>query len=739
MSQLAQRLFMASGGGKKDPTYVDDVFSTYLYNGNASGRVISNKIKLGNANAGNSVSFDGSGDYLSIPDSTAWDIGTNYTAECFFYIGKIMGAGWDAIFGQWAGSNNAATNTWVLEYVGASTLYFYYNDGSQSMQNVSLGNVSLGAWHHFAFSKEGSNTRLFIDGNLTQTITPTYWNGTGSFNIGGNVAGGGWINGNVSNVRITKDQALYTSAFTPSTEPLTTTSQGATASNVKLLCCNKDTVTGSTVTPGTITSGGTPTASNFGIGTASDGKGGMVWIKDRTSAYNHVIQDTVRGAGATTKLASNLADVQGGGDNGLQWSGYINSFNNNGFSLDKTGSGAIDWANVNKNNDEYASWTFAIQEGFLDIQTWDGNNTVGRQLPHNLGSVPGCIMVKSTHNNNADWMVYHRDLGATHRIKLNSGATNNTTASWNDVVPTSTHVTLGSNTGVNASGTSYVGYFFAGGASDEAGSARSVDFDGSGDYLSLAATNDLNLTGDFTIEFWVYPRSQSTSRQTIMQTGTWGSQYAVCQISNQTQSGLESKAQIWDYDMNSSYAIAYSNSDVVQGVWTHVAFTRESGTIRVFLNGTLDRTFTGLNDSIEFGHTTALIGNHSSSWYLNASLSNFRIVNGTAVYTSSFTPPTQGLTNITNTKLLCCNKNTVTGSTVTPGTITSHGDPQSILATPFDDLKGYKFGEGGDQNIIKCGSFTGNHSSYPEVYLGWEPQFIPVSYTHLTLPTIYSV
>ena len=96
MSQLAQRLFMASGGGKKDPTYVDDVFSTYLYNGNASGRVISNKIKLGNANAGNSVSFDGSGDYLSIPDSTAWDIGTNYTAECFFYIGKIMGAGWDS-------------------------------------------------------------------------------------------------------------------------------------------------------------------------------------------------------------------------------------------------------------------------------------------------------------------------------------------------------------------------------------------------------------------------------------------------------------------------------------------------------------------------------------------------------------------------------------------------------------------------------------------------------------------
>ena len=69
MSQLAQRLFMASGG-KKTSTYVDDVFSTYLYKGNSSGRVISNKIKLGNANAGNSVYFGGSGDYLSIPYSS---------------------------------------------------------------------------------------------------------------------------------------------------------------------------------------------------------------------------------------------------------------------------------------------------------------------------------------------------------------------------------------------------------------------------------------------------------------------------------------------------------------------------------------------------------------------------------------------------------------------------------------------------------------------------------------------
>jgi len=199
---------------------------------------------------------NGSGDYLSIPDSTAWDIGTNYTAECFFNIDALTGAGWDAIFGQWPNNNNDSANTWTLEYVGTD-LRFYYNDASTTVQWLSLGTVSLTEWHHFAFSKDGSSTRLFVDGILKHTFTISLNAGNGSFNIGGNVASGGWINGKVSNVRVTKDQALYTSAFTPSTEPLTTTSQGATGSNVKLLCCNSfNTVTGSITTPGTITANG---------------------------------------------------------------------------------------------------------------------------------------------------------------------------------------------------------------------------------------------------------------------------------------------------------------------------------------------------------------------------------------------------------------------------------------------------------------------------------------------------
>ena len=213
---------------------------------------------------GYAVDFDGSDDALNIPDNDAWYPETNYTAECWFNCTGHSG-GWDAIFGQWTNNGANATNSWILEYVNSDDeLRFYYiTGGGSGFSYKSLGTVSINAWHHFAFSKNGSTTKLFIDG--VQVVDDfdigTMNNGNGEFTIGGDVASAGWFDGKISNVRITKGQALYTAPFTVTTEPLTTTSQGATASNVKLLCCNQSTATGSTVTTGTISAVSSPTAS----------------------------------------------------------------------------------------------------------------------------------------------------------------------------------------------------------------------------------------------------------------------------------------------------------------------------------------------------------------------------------------------------------------------------------------------------------------------------------------------
>ena len=213
-----------------------------------------------------SVEFGGSADALNIPDDDAWHIETNYTAECWFYADSATGS-WSGIMGQWPESGGGVTNSWVLEYVGTDLRWYYVPDGG-SLTYKSLGTISTGAWHHFALSKSGSTTKIYIDGVENQSWDMgTLQNGTGRFVIGGDVAassGSGWFDGKISNIRITQGQALYTSAFTPSVAPLTTTSQGAISTNVKLLCCGGSSATSSAVTPGTITTVASPTGGQGG-------------------------------------------------------------------------------------------------------------------------------------------------------------------------------------------------------------------------------------------------------------------------------------------------------------------------------------------------------------------------------------------------------------------------------------------------------------------------------------------
>ena len=84
MSLLTQRLLMASGG-KKDSTYVEDVFSTYLYRGNDNYINVPNGVKLSNANSGNSVNFNGVADNkINIAASADFAMGSgDFTWEVF--------------------------------------------------------------------------------------------------------------------------------------------------------------------------------------------------------------------------------------------------------------------------------------------------------------------------------------------------------------------------------------------------------------------------------------------------------------------------------------------------------------------------------------------------------------------------------------------------------------------------------------------------------------------------------
>ena len=213
--------------------------------------------------------------------------------------------------------------------------------------------------------------------------------------------------------------------------------------------------------------GSTQTITN-GIDLA--GQGGLVWSKDRTSAYNNALSDTVRGI--TFRLVSDLT-LQ-------QVTGGLDSVNSTGYV---TGNSIYS----NNAGDNYVSWTFRKQPKFFDVVTWTGNGTA-RTIAHNLGSVPGCIIIKRT-DVAGEWRVWHSALASpnTELLYLNRTDASAATSVWSTTSPTSTEFSLTNASSNNATGGTFVAYLFAhnaGGfgasATDNVISCRSFTSDGSG-------------------------------------------------------------------------------------------------------------------------------------------------------------------------------------------------------------------------------------------------------------------
>ena len=122
--------------------------------------------------------------------------------------------------------------------------------------------------------------------------------------------------------------------------------------------------------------------------------------------------------------------------------------------------------------------------------------------------------------------------------------------------------------------------------------------------------------------------------------------------------------------------------------WYHLTYARSGDTMRMFIDGILVGSvdvsgftnYANTNDGFQVGSQKT-----SASNVMNGSISNARIVKGTALYTSNFTPSSAPLTNVTNTKLLCCQSNTsATEGAVKPGTITANGDAAATTFNPFN-------------------------------------------------------
>ena len=244
---------------------------------------------------------------------------------------------------------------------------------------------------------------------------------------------------------------------------------------------------------------GNGTSQTINNGIDLSGEGGLVWIKNReySGGSDHIFTDTERGT--NTILESNRARVA------QSKTDMITSFTSTGFAVADNG-------NVNENNDGHCSWTFRKAPGFFDVVTYTGNNTAGRTVAHNLGSVPGMIVVKCL-NDTEGWHVYHRSIGATKYLLLNSTNTENSGSTvWNNTTPTSTHFTVSTNPATNGNGLNYVAYVFAHddaqfGTDDDESIIKCGSFTGGG---SLSNPKFINV--GFEPQFVLWKRTDSTSQ-----------------------------------------------------------------------------------------------------------------------------------------------------------------------------------------------------------------------------------
>lgn len=160
-------------------------------------------------------------------------------------------------------------------------------------------------------------------------------------------------------------------------------------------------------------------------------------------------------------------------------------------------------------------------------------------------------------------------------------------------------------------------------------------FDG-GDYLSAGTSNDyLFGTGDFTIESW-FNLSTNASRQDLCGNYSGASTGWGVALGDASSNGM------YFYYGNTTYATT-SAGLWSTNTWNHIAISRQSGTLSIYLNGnrvssasaTVDVSTTSYSTLI--GAVTDTSGN--PQLYCTGYLQDLKIYKGFAKYTANFTPP----------------------------------------------------------------------------------------------------
>ena len=597
--------------------------------------------------------FDGTGDYLSVADNAAFELGTgNFTAECFVYLSNVSSGPF--VFGQWESSSGSDTNSSFLIYVSASKFVGLVAYGNSTSQVSLTGTTTLTneTWYHVALVRNGTSLTLYVNGVQEATSTTigssTVNNSNLSVIVGGRTGGTSLVTGYISNARIVKGTAVYTSAFTPPTTPLTA------ITNTSLLTCQSNRFIDNSTNAFTITRNGDTSVQVFSP-------------FNPTTAYS-----------TTANGGSGFFD--GNGD-------YLDTATNTGLAL--TGQFTVECWYYQRSVTQYATiFELSVYTDGLLFRARDDSTggvwvngtqvvTGGSPALSSVGRWSHFAITRNASNSLSIYLNGTRIYNATNSASINSGggalrigASSHSAGQFHDgyitdmrVVkgtavydPTQTTITIPTAPLTAITNTTFLGSFTNGGIFDNAamndletaGNAQistaqskfgggSMLFDGTDDYLvSPASVNYEVGTGNYTIEFWVYWNTVGNIAMLFgWNGGATGSTFAYTYSDGRIAIGI-----------NGTNEIASSSGQATTGSWIHMAFVKNGSTTTIYKNGTSIASNTTGVWSSNTGTATFSVGGGASASDTNCYIDDFRITKGYARYTANFTPPTAAFPNL---------------------------------------------------------------------------------------------
>jgi len=591
--------------------------------------------------------FDGDGDYL-ISDTNFTAIGTDdFTIE-FWYNGGAQPARYPCIIGTL--DEFSANGAWRV---------MTYNDNANSFQFTfettnyvfTTTNYNDGVWRHFAVTREGTSLKGFVDG-VQQGSTETMSNTLTSRNImvGGQLRDDDFQEGFISNARVIKGTALYTSDFTPPTEPLSAVTE------TEFLSCQSNRFLDNSTNNFSLSTSGTPKVTPFSPFKDDDARD---ITTDGGSAYfdggDHDIQwgasgDLALGSGAWSVETWFYMNALPSASTGsfIDWRTFGSAPTNVPIT-NITSTGYVQWyANVLSGVAmtsnvplKVGEWTHIVFMRSGDIVTMNFNGTA---VASYVDSRTFAAQTFGIGNIQTNYGIdsYYSDL----RVLIGSSAYSG------DFTPPTEPLTAVTDTELLASFQD-AGIYDRTGINnlDTVGNAQidtavkkygtgSMEFDGSGDSIDIEHKDELNLgTGDSTIEFWVSLSSGTSDNDGSMSKGSGGSNTGWQFIWNNTNEILFIRRG----GSASSPQLESGNNTVYRdNTWHHVAVTTSGTTIRMFLNGTQVDSYTD-TDSWDSTEVLRLGTNRNNNNFMAGYLDDVRITKGVARYTADFTPPTEAL------------------------------------------------------------------------------------------------